>query len=86
MPIVKKKLQNFFKGISYKIFKILYGSINGKLLHLDNEDINLEKVQIDKIFYKIYCCKKSSLYYYEWLFFIHIVYKKYTSIFKLLKQ
>ena len=62
MPIVKKKLQNFFKGISYKIFKILYGSINGKLLHLDNEDINLEKVQVDKIFYEIYCCKKSSLY------------------------
>ena len=62
MLIIKKTIQNFFKNITYKIFKILYGNITGKTSHIDNLDIDLKKVQVGNNSYEIYYCSKSSLY------------------------
>ncbi len=62
MFINKKKFQKYFKWVSYKIFKIIYGDINGKTSNLDNDDINLIKVKIGDIFYKIFHCISCSFY------------------------
>ena len=44
----KKILQNYFKSISYKFFKTIYGTVDGKTSHIDDEDIILTKVKIDE--------------------------------------
>lgn len=62
MKIIKKILQKYFKFFTYKIFKIIYGEIDGKVSHLDNREIKLEKVKIDKDFYEVFGCQNSSLY------------------------
>lgn len=58
----KKVLQNFFKSISQKFFKTLYGTIKGKISHSDSEDIILKKIKIDNNYYNIYNCKNCSFY------------------------
>ncbi len=58
----RKILQNYFKSVSYKFFKTIYGSVKGKTSHLDNENIVLTETKIDGTIYKIYNCKNSSLY------------------------
>ena len=37
----KKKLQKYFKLTFYKIYKIIYGEIKGKISHLEDDDIKL---------------------------------------------
>ena len=58
----KKKLQKYFKLATYKIFKIIYGEIKGKISHIDNEDINLRKVKIDNNSYDVFVCNNCSYY------------------------
>ena len=58
----KKILQNYFKSISYKFFKTIYGTVDGKTSHIDDEDIILTKVKIDENYYNIYNCKSCSFY------------------------
>jgi len=58
----KKVLQNFFKSISQKFFKTLYGTIKGKISHSDSEEIILNKIKIDNNNYNIYNCKNCSFY------------------------
>ena len=58
----KKVLQNYFKSISYKFFKTIYGSVEGKTSHIDNKDIIETKVKIEENYYKIYNCKACSFY------------------------
>ena len=62
MTIDKKKLQNIFKGLTYKIFKIIYGEIKDKITFNETKDVSFKKIEIDKNFYEIYYCKDSSLY------------------------
>ena len=58
----KKKLQKYFKLATYKIFKILYGEVKGKTSHLDNDEINLQKVKIGNNNYVVYICNNCSYY------------------------
>ncbi len=58
----KKKLQTYFKSATYKIFKIIYGEVKGKISHKDSEDINLRKVQIGNSYYDVYICDNCSFY------------------------
>ena len=53
----KKKLQKYFKLATYKIFKIIYGEVKGKISHKDSEDINLRKVQIGNSNYNVFICR-----------------------------
>ena len=62
MLSIKKKLQKLFKKISYKVFKIIYGNVSKKITHKDNKDITFDEIEIEKSFYKIFYCIKSSLY------------------------
>jgi len=59
---IKKKLQKYFKLITYNIYKLIYGDIKGKIRNVDNDDIILKKHSIDNIFYDVYSCKDCSLY------------------------
>ena len=58
----KKKLQKYFKLAAYKIFKMIYGEVKGKTSHLDNEEINLNKVKIGDSSYDVYICNNCSYY------------------------
>ena len=58
----KKKLQKYFKIAAYKIFKMIYGEVKKKLSHLDNEDINHQKVKIKNNSYDVYVCNNCSYY------------------------
>jgi len=59
---IKKKLQKYFKLTFYKIYKIIYGEIKGKISHLEDDDIKLSKVKIDNNLYKVFKCLNCSLY------------------------
>ena len=58
----KKNLQKYFKSVAHKIFKIIYGNIEGKITHLDHDDISLAKVKVGNVFYEIFNCIKCSYY------------------------
>ena len=58
----KKKLQKYFKIAAYKIFKMIYGEVKKKTSHLDNEDINHQKVKIKNNSYDVYVCNNCSYY------------------------
>ena len=58
----KKKVQNFFKSIAYKLFKIIYGEISNKIFPKANTDITTENIELEKQKYQIFFCVKSRLY------------------------
>ncbi len=58
----KKKVQNFFKFVGYKLFKILYGEIKAKIFPKLDTDITVNTIKLQNHSYKIFFCKKSSLY------------------------
>ena len=60
---LRKIIQKYFKSLGYALFKLLYGSINGKISQPNNSDFIVEKIILDKsINYKVYRCKNSRLY------------------------
>ena len=59
---IKKILQNIFKSTSIKIFKILYGSITGKIKPEEDSRIKIKKTFLDKREYKVYSIKSGRLY------------------------
>jgi len=63
MQLNKKSFQNFFKSISYGLFKILYGNIQGIIDPNNNDEIEVKFVKKNnKINYNIYKVKNGRLY------------------------
>ncbi len=59
---LKKKFQNLFKSISYKIFKIIYGDITKKITCKENTNLKVDELKIENSSYKIFYCDECSLY------------------------
>ena len=59
---VKKIFQKFFKSLTYKIYKLIYGEINGVIN--PNNDSRIKKInfEIDEIDYNIFIVQNSRLY------------------------
>ncbi len=62
MKNFKIKLINFYRSITYKIFEILYGSIDLVAEPKNLKDIDIRKIKIETTNYSIYICNKSRLY------------------------
>ena len=63
MKLNKKSFQNFFKFISYSLFKILYGSVEGIIDPNNNDEIEIKFVKKNgKINYNVYKVKNGRLY------------------------
>tara|TARA_B100000945_G_C20377669_1_gene595468 strand:+ start:51 stop:1166 length:1116 start_codon:yes stop_codon:yes gene_type:complete len=63
MIINKKSAQTIFKSIFYKLFKIIYGNINGIISAKDNAEIEIKNIQKNNgINYKVYKIKNARLY------------------------
>ena len=63
MTLNKKSFQKFFKFISYSLFKILYGSVEGIVDPNNNDEIEIKFVKKnDKINYNVYKVKNGRLY------------------------
>ena len=63
MELNKKSFQKFFKFISYGLFKILYGSVEGIIEPNNNDEIEIKFVKKNgKINYNIYKIKNGRLY------------------------
>jgi capsular polysaccharide biosynthesis protein len=63
MKLNKKSFQKFFKFISYSLFKILYGSVEGIIEPNNNDEIEIKFVKKNgKINYNIYKIKNGRLY------------------------
>ena len=59
IKVIKKKLQNIFKLISYGMFLLLYGEIKG----VSKNDVQIQETKLEKdISYKIFFVKNSRLY------------------------
>ena len=55
MKLNKKSFQKFFKFISYSLFKILYGSVEGIIDPNNNDEIEIKFVKKNgKINYNVY--------------------------------
>ncbi len=63
MKLNKKSFQKFFKFISYSLFKILYGSVEGIIDPNNNDEIEIKSVKKNgKINYNVYKVKNGRLY------------------------
>ena len=63
MKLNKKSFQKFFKFISYSLFKILYGSVEGIIDPNNNDEIEIKFVKKNgKINYNVYKVKNGRLY------------------------
>ncbi len=62
MTYLKNKFSYYYKKIIQIFFKYLYGEIKGKISHNENDDLILLSSLIEKNNYKIYICKRCSLY------------------------
>ena len=63
MKLNKKSFQNFFKFISYSLFKILYGSVEGIIDPNNNDEIEIKFVKKNgQINYNVYKVKNGRLY------------------------
>jgi capsular polysaccharide biosynthesis protein len=63
MKLNKKSFQKFFKFISYSLFKILYGSVEGIIEPNNNDEIEIKFVKKNgKINYNVYKIKNGRLY------------------------
>lgn len=62
MKKLRKLLQNIYKKIIYNFFFLFYGKIKSVNKPSKKNEIFVEKIQLDKKFYKIYFCKYVSLY------------------------
>ena len=63
MKLNKKSFQKFFKFISYGLFKILYGSVEGIIDPNNNDEIEIKFVKKNgKINYNVYKVKNGRLY------------------------
>jgi len=63
MKLNKKSFQKFFKFISYSLFKILYGSVEGIIEPNNNDEIEIKFVKKNgKINYNVYKVKNGRLY------------------------
>jgi len=59
IKVIKKKLQNIFKLISYGMFLLLYGKIKG----VSKNDVQIQETKLEKnISYKIFFIKNSRFY------------------------
>ena len=63
MKLNKKSFQKFFKFISYSLFKILYGSVEGIIDPNNNDEIEIKFVKKNgEINYNVYKVKNGRLY------------------------
>jgi hypothetical protein len=63
MKLNKKSFQNFFKFISYSLFKILYGNVEGVIDPNNNDEIEIKFVKKNgEINYNVYKVKNGRLY------------------------
>ena len=63
MKLNKKSFQKFFKFISYSLFKILYGNVEGVIDPNNNDEIEIKFVKKNgKINYNVYKVKNGRLY------------------------
>jgi hypothetical protein len=63
MKLNKKSFQNFFKFISYSLFKILYGSVEDIIDPNNNDEIEIKFVKKNgQINYNVYKVKNGRLY------------------------
>jgi len=63
MELNKKSFQKFFKFVSYNLFKILYGSVEGIIDPNNNDEIEIKFVKKNgKINYNVYKVKNGRLY------------------------
>jgi capsular polysaccharide biosynthesis protein len=63
MKLNKQSFQKFFKFISYSLFKILYGSVEGIIDPNNNDEIEIKFVKKNgKINYNVYKVKNGRLY------------------------
>ena len=63
MKNIKKKLQNLFKAVSYKIFILLYGNIKGKTNFKKDSRIKIQIVKKENnIKYRVFNIKNGRLY------------------------
>ena len=63
MKLNKKSFQKFFKFISYSLFKILYGSVEGIIDPNNNDEIEIKFVKKNgQINYNVYKVKNGRLY------------------------
>jgi hypothetical protein len=58
---IKKKLQNFFKYLAYKMFSLAHGKIKG-VLSADNKQVQVNKILISENLYKIYTLQSARVY------------------------
>ncbi len=63
MKLNKQSFQKFFKFISYSLFKILYGSVEGIIDPNNNDEIEIKFVKKNgQINYNVYKVKNGRLY------------------------
>ena len=58
---IKKRLQNFFKYLAYKIFSLAHGQIKG-VLPPNNNKVQVDKISISENLYKIYTLQSARVY------------------------
>ena len=61
--MIKKKIQNLFKYISYYLFFLINGKINKTIKPHRNKNIKISKIKLEKkFFYRVYCINSSRIY------------------------